>query len=94
MVRSLSIAEAKAHFSECVRDVEAGEPVVVTRHGRPVAAIVPAEDMETLRRLRASGPAGGLASVAGHFDDAPELAEALDAIVRNRSRRAGPSLEE
>lgn len=94
MARSISVAEAKAHFSECVREAEDGVPVLVTRHGRPVVAIVPVEDVGTLARLRASGPSGGLASVAGRFADAPEFAEAIDAIVRSRGRRQRPDLEE
>lgn len=90
----MSVADAKAHFSECVREAEEGAPVLVTRRGRVVVGIVPAEDIETLQRLRAAGPAGGLASVAGRFDDAPEFADALDAIVRARGRRAPVKLEE
>lgn len=94
MGRSMSVAEAKAHFSECVREAEDGASVLVTRRGRPVVAIVSVDDVETLARLRASGPAGGLASVAGRFADAPEFADALDAIVRTRSRRQPPELED
>lgn len=93
MGRSVSVAEAKAHFSECVRDAEEGEPVLVTRHGRPVVAIVPVEDLEALRRLRASGPSGGLASVAGKFREAPEFADELDELVNARGRRPRPLLE-
>lgn len=39
----LPIAEAKAHFSEVLRQVEAGEEIIVTRGVRqePVAAIIP-----------------------------------------------------
>ena len=40
---SRSIGDAKAHFAECVRSVEKGETVVLTRHGRPVARLVPLE---------------------------------------------------
>ena len=36
-----SLAEAKAHFAECVRRVEQGQTVLLTRHGRPVARLVP-----------------------------------------------------
>lgn len=38
---TLSVHEAKAHFSEVLRRVEAGETVVVTRHDRPVAELKP-----------------------------------------------------
>lgn len=35
------VAEAKAKFSEMLRRAGAGEEIVVTSHGRPVARIVP-----------------------------------------------------
>jgi prevent-host-death family protein len=38
----VSIAEAKNQLSQLVRAVESGEPVVITRNGRPVAQLVPA----------------------------------------------------
>jgi prevent-host-death family protein len=36
-----SVAQAKAHFSEMIRAAQGGEPVIVTRHGEPVVAVVP-----------------------------------------------------
>jgi prevent-host-death family protein len=36
-----NIAEAKAHFSELIERVEAGETVEVLRRGKPAAKIVP-----------------------------------------------------
>lgn len=36
-----SVGEAKAHFSALVKRAEAGEEVLVTRSGTPVARIVP-----------------------------------------------------
>ena len=41
-LRRRAIGEAKAHFAECVREVEAGGTILLTRHGRPVARLVPA----------------------------------------------------
>jgi prevent-host-death family protein len=32
--------EAKTHFSELLRQVESGESITITRHGRPVARLV------------------------------------------------------
>ncbi|MGB5388959.1 MAG: type II toxin-antitoxin system prevent-host-death family antitoxin [Thermoanaerobaculia bacterium] len=43
---SRSIGATKAHFAECVRSVENGETIVLTRHGRPVARLVPLETMD------------------------------------------------
>lgn len=40
-MREVQASEAKAHLSELLDDVERGETVVVTRHGRPIARIVP-----------------------------------------------------
>lgn len=38
---NVSTAEAKNRFSKLLRIVADGEPVVITRHGRPVAQIAP-----------------------------------------------------
>jgi len=38
---NVPIAEAKAKFSELVKRVEAGEEVLVTRHGKVVARLTP-----------------------------------------------------
>ncbi len=56
-MRSISLADAKAHLSELIDRVEAGESVEITRRGRPVArltAITPPRkpiDIEALRAL-------------------------------------------
>ncbi len=39
---TVNLAHAKAHLSELLDKVEAGEDVVVTRHGRAMAHILPA----------------------------------------------------
>jgi prevent-host-death family protein len=40
-MKTTNIAEAKAHFSALLAEVEAGEEVIITRRGKPVARIVP-----------------------------------------------------
>jgi len=35
-VKQISVREAKTHFSAVVKDIEAGEIIVVTRRGKPV----------------------------------------------------------
>jgi prevent-host-death family protein len=52
MERSVTAREANQQFSRILRDVEAGAEIVVTRRGRPVARIVPAEPSRE-RRLTA-----------------------------------------
>jgi prevent-host-death family protein len=39
---TVNIAEAKDRLPELIRAVEAGEKIVITRHGRPVAQLAPA----------------------------------------------------
>ncbi len=87
MRRRVSLAEAKAKLSECVREAERGATIVITRHGKPVAALARAEEIERLDRLRAAGPEGGLASVAGGWKGSEELAEWLASRSRDRRRR-------
>lgn len=91
MVRSVPIAVVKAELSHWVDEVASGSSVLITRHGKPAAALVPADRMLDLERLRASGPAAGLASLAGKWDDAQDFADALDQIVADRRRRPRPS---
>jgi prevent-host-death family protein len=87
-----SIAEAKAHLAEYLRRAEGGEPIVLTRHGRPIAALVPIELLEQLDRLRAAGPEAGLASVAGGWEGSEEVAERAVAYGRTTGRRT-PKLD-
>lgn len=86
-VHPVSVVEAKARFSECVREAEAGGVVLIRRHGKAVAAVVPAEDVESLRRLRAAGPEGGLASLAGGWKGSDELVASVASLRRSKPRR-------
>jgi prevent-host-death family protein len=84
--KKLSVAHVKAHFSDCVRKVEAGAAVVITRHGKPVVALVPAAELQELDRLRAAGPPGGLASLAGGWKGSEELVKTVSGLRRTRPR--------
>ena len=90
--KALSVAEAKAALSEAIRDVEAGNTVVITRHGKPVAALVAPDDVLTLERLRAAGPHQGLASVAGGWKGSEDLVTNVTQVSR-RGRRRPVSLD-
>jgi prevent-host-death family protein len=82
MNRSVPLAEAKATLSDCIREVEGGKSVLITRHGKPVAALVHPKDLDNLERLKKAGPEGGLASLAGGWKGSDELARLLDESVR------------
>lgn len=45
--------EAKTHFSALLERVAQGEEIVITRHGRPVARLMPAARVEDERVARA-----------------------------------------
>lgn len=64
-MRNVNVAEAKAHLSEYLDRVEAGETVVICRRNVPVAELRPAPE-----RPRAPRPIGrmrGMFEVPGSF---------------------------
>jgi prevent-host-death family protein len=70
-MRTADIAEAQSHFSALLADVQAGEEVIITRRGKPVARIVPepappstAFDLQTLRAFVQAQPSREGPSVA------------------------------
>ncbi len=50
-MKAVGAYEAKTHLSALLDQVEAGETITITRHGRPVAQLVPSADA-TVRRNR------------------------------------------
>jgi prevent-host-death family protein len=61
-MESVSLAGAKAHLSELIDRVAAGEPVLITRRGKPVAELTPIRpvrkriDIATLRAITDAMP--------------------------------------
>ena len=61
---TVSVAEAKAHLSELIAAAEAGEDVVITRRGEPVATLSPLPrpkrkvDLVWLHEMTAGMPMG------------------------------------
>jgi prevent-host-death family protein len=43
-MREVQASEAKAHLPSLLDAVERGETIVITRHGKPIARIVPEAD--------------------------------------------------
>ncbi len=54
MMRQVQETEAPARLSELLRTVERGETIVITRHGKAVAQLAPAEDQERAPREAAA----------------------------------------
>lgn len=65
-----SLQDAKNRFSAVVDAARAGEPQLVTRHGKPAVVVVAAEEYERLCRLdRAQAPSFAQALLAMPQDD-------------------------
>lgn len=89
--RSMNVADAKRRFSELLDRVADGERFVVTRRGRPAAALVPpaagalAEEPERL----------GLLAFVGALAEWPEFDDAMRDVVAGRKKagtRTAPDL--
>lgn len=74
-VKTVSIREAKTRLTELARQVENGETIVVTRHGRPIFEMVPHRPKGGLNLqagrdyLAKHGYTNPLPYVADDFDD-------------------------
>ncbi|MEW5887452.1 MAG: type II toxin-antitoxin system prevent-host-death family antitoxin [Pseudomonadota bacterium] len=61
-MRTIGASDAKNHFSKLLEEVEKGGEFVITRHGKPIARLIPAEPagprrsvddvIATIRRFR------------------------------------------
>ncbi len=87
-VRRTSLVHAKAHLSELVDEAEhKGKPVIILRHGKPAAAIVPVDAVAGLKRV---APRRMSAEEARSFMDKliasvpPSEMTLEDALGRNR----------
>jgi prevent-host-death family protein len=89
--RSMNVADAKRRFSELLDRVAGGERFVVTRRGRPAAALVPPGEAS----LRDEPAQLGLLAFVGVLAEWPEFDEIVRDVVADRMRagtRAGPEL--
>lgn len=97
MANVVAVGEAKKHFSEIMsRVVYNGERFIIYRHGKPVAALVSAEDLERLGEQTVPFKGKGLMAAVGALADFDGLDEMVEEIYRQRelSRdRDVPSLE-
>ncbi len=52
-MREIQATEARTRFAEILRDVEHGETVAITRHGKTIVHMVPAQARERAEREEA-----------------------------------------
>jgi prevent-host-death family protein len=64
MVRKVTASTAKAQLLSLLDEASAGEEIEITKHGRPVARLVPARGAHALR-----GVLAGVAASAGSDEE-------------------------
>ena len=84
MSKNLSVADAKKHLSELMSRVAYNqERFLIERHGKPMAALVSAED---LARLEQEPKAGlGLLYAVGAWSEFDELDQLIEDIYKQRT---------
>ena len=65
-MESFNVQEAKTHLSRLLARVEAGEEIVISRYGRPVARLVP---VRPAPQARVGGRWKGAIAMADDFDE-------------------------
>jgi prevent-host-death family protein len=75
---NISIAEAKAKFSELITRAQSGEEIVLTRHGKAVATISPLSDPHK----KPGSLIGAMKGQVEISDDFDELAPEWDEYVK------------
>jgi prevent-host-death family protein len=74
-MNQINIHEAKAHLSEYLAAVEAGETVVIARRNKPIAKLVPIPPEEAERKPRPMGLAKGRVTIHPSFFEPMDAAE-------------------
>jgi prevent-host-death family protein len=52
-MRTFQASEAKTHFLRILDEVQRGETIIITRHGKPVARLIPQMEIDQERVERA-----------------------------------------
>jgi prevent-host-death family protein len=89
-METINVHEVKAHLSEYLARVEAGETLIIARRNRPVAQLVPLQPQPPLKPPRPMGLAAGKARVPPEFFD-PLDDELLDLFEGKERPRVGPA---
>ncbi|MBN1299243.1 MAG: type II toxin-antitoxin system Phd/YefM family antitoxin [Actinobacteria bacterium] len=82
---SVSVAEAKSNFSEYIaKAAYMDEKIIITKRGRPVAAIISIED---LKKLKLNKQNKGLEDAIGKWVNFDDIEKIVKKIYRNRKNQ-------
>lgn len=89
MTREVPVTQARADLAELISRVGyTGERIVLTRHGKALAALVPVEDLEALERPPAE--IGFTLATPEREPDQPEQTERRGGPMRIAAERRDP----
>lgn len=74
----VSVTDAKAQLTELVRQAEAGEEVILTRHGQPAVRLVPVEKAPLTREEKLKIIREIQASARANVTPGPDAAHSQD----------------
>jgi prevent-host-death family protein len=84
MSKTISLREANQAFSRCIREVEAGEEITITRRGEPVARLVPVHHTRVLTPEQEAARARARARMEAGWDLGIEHPLDRDALHERR----------
>ena len=85
---TMSIAEARNNLADAINRVSyGGERIVFARRGKPVAALVSAEDLALLQRMEDTEDTRAARKALREYERDPSSAITLDEYVRTRGTR-------
>lgn len=85
MTKKIAVSEAKENLPRYLREIRTGESVLITRYGRPVAALVSLESLARLEESSEEAPEKGLAGLAQRWSDGDQLADDMARLTRRRT---------
>jgi len=94
--RTVGLFEAKTHLSELVACAEKGDEVVITRHNKPVAKLVPVQaepSFDYQKRMRAVKQMQKIAAQAAAQYGPITIEEVVDWIREGRDERGDRILD-
>jgi prevent-host-death family protein len=83
-ISNVSVAEAKSRFSEYISKVAyADEKIIITKRGKPIAALISAE---AIKKLKSSEESKGLCEIIGKWANFEDIEDGIEKAYHERSK--------